>query len=539
MASTIIGSLAGHSSGFRTTFTVTFEKIAPPLIAAPGSFPAARLLVPLPTIVPISRSFFEADITIEMPQAGSGNRFTLSIYGLANDIYKLLDPQNTLVHISLGYADGGSPSEVIAGILTEANLTPAADNCFYQGVLKGVDYVYDQLQYPAQNLQNFKSTQGQNIGQIATSVCNLIHVASQITTSDPAIDPLTRDDVSPLTFLQELARRGGYALQVRDGKVRMGAPSALGTVHPVAIQDGTTSKPVTARGAKPASSSSTGQEFDMAGDPTIRPNDTVTFGTDQFLIESVTHKYTRDGGYRCVGRALSTTNLADQKMAGKPTAARVAKSIQDNINTREQTRPAVSAGEVGDYTAGKHTTSVNIGAAPTPDMANPTVQAPLRSDPGTLPDKPIASPFAFGSCGLVVPVYKKMRALMVHGWNDPNDAVVDGFLWTSNMTPPPNQAGDWWLSLPTELDGDGLPTGATVDDLIAANGQRVISVKGMQIAIGSGLLNQAGSRPSPGSDESLTITTDQGAKLTVKGAQIEMTDGSVTLTVSNGKVSIS
>ena len=70
----------------------------------------------------------------------------------------------------------------------------------------------------------------------------------------------------------------------------------------------------------------------------------------------------------------------------------------------------------------------------------------------TLTDKPIASPFAFDKCGLVVPVYQKMRALLVHGWNEPNDAVVDGFLWTSDMTPPPNQAGDWWLCLPTQLD---------------------------------------------------------------------------------------
>src|ERR1035438_7036619 len=132
-----------------------------------------------------------------------------------------------------------------------------------------------------------------------------------------------------------------------------------------------------------------------------------------------------------------------------------------------------------------------------------------------------------------------MRTLLVHGWNDPDDAVVDGFLWTKDMTPPPNKAGDWWLCLPTQLDADGLPTGATPADLTARDGQRVISVKGMRITIGSGLLNQTGSRPAPGSDESLIITTDQGAKLTVKGSQIQMTDGSVTLTVGSGKVSIS
>jgi hypothetical protein len=539
MASAIIGALAGLSFGFRTTFSVTFEKILPAL-KIPGSTKALPpVVIPLPTIVPVSRAFYEADVSIVMPQAGGENHFILNIYGLGNDLFSLLDPEHTLVHISLGYADGSS-SEVMAGLLTEKRLSVASDNCFYQAELKGVDYVFDQLQYPAQNITAFTSDKGQTIGQIAGKICDAANVAKQIKADGPPIDPLTFDDATPLAVLQSLAKRGGYALQIKDGKVWMGAPADLGTDHPLPITDGTTSKPVTARGGTPAASPSDGQDFDMAGDSTIRPNDTVNFGKSKYRIESVTHKLTRNGGYRCSGRALGVdATVADQKMGGKPAAALVGRAIQDKLDAREQSRPAVSAGEVGDYTEGKHTASVNVGAAPTPDMSNPTVQAPLRKDPGKLPDKPIASPFAFGPCGLVVPVYSKMRTLLVHGWNDPNDAVVDGFLWTKDMTPPPNKAGDWWLCLPTQLDADGLPTGATTDDLTARDGQRVISVKGMRITIGSGLLNQTGSRPAPGSDESLIITTDQGAKLTVKGSQIQMTDGSVTLTVGSGKVSIS
>jgi hypothetical protein len=536
MSSTLVGALGVLAFGFRTSFEVTFEKILPPVTS--GGISKTLPPVPLPTIVPVTRSFFEADITIVMPQAGGENNFTLNIYGLANDIYKLLDPQHTLVHISLGYI-GGSSKEVISGLLTEKRLTPAPDNCFYQAELKGVDYIFDQLQYPAQNIKAYKSKQGQTIGQIAADICGLANVPYQIKDNGPPVDPLSYDDVTPLAVLQALARRRNHALQFKDGKVWLGAPSFIGTNNTVPVTDGSTSKPVTARGGKPTASPSDGQDFDMAGDPGLRPNDTVIFGKDRFRIESITHKLTRNGGYRCSGRALSAdASVDDQKMGGKPTAAKVARAIQDNLSGREQTRPAVSAGEVGDYTEGKHTASVNVGATPTPDMASPTVQAPLRKDPGQLPDKPIASPFAFGSCGLVVPVYSKMRTLLVHGWNDPNDAVVDGFLWPKDVTPPPNKAGDWWLSLPTQLNADGLPSGPTTDDLITADGQRVISLKNMKITIGSGLLNQAGSRPTPGSDESLTITTDQGAKLSIKGSQIQLTDGSVTLTVGSGKVSI-
>ena len=239
------------------------------------------------------------------------------------------------------------------------------------------------------------------------------------------------------------------------------------------------------------------------------------------------------------GRALSPdATAADQFKASRPSAAQVARTIQDNLIQRERRRPAVSAGEIDAYSADTHTTSVKIGTAATPDMTNPTVQAPLIAAPVTLTNKPMASAFAFDKCGLVVPVYQKMRALLVHGWHDPNDAVVDGFLWTSTMSSPPNQPGDWWLCLPTQFNGDGLPDGPTADDLITGAGQRVISVKGMKITVGAGLQTSAGTRPDPPTDESLTVQTDQGAMVTLKGGQIQITDGAVTLTVGNGKVSI-
>ena len=62
----------------------------------------------------------------------------------------------------------------------------------------------------------------------------------------------------------------------------------------------------------------------------------------------------------------------------------------------------------------------------------------------------------------------------------------------------------------------------------------------MKITIGSGLLNPVGSRPTPSADESLTIEADDNkTKITFKTGQIEMTDGTVKLTVGGGKVSIS
>src|SRR5208283_1971861 len=148
-------------------------------------------------------------------------------------------------------------------------------------------------------------------------------------------------------------------------------------------------------------------------------------------------------------------------------------------------------------------------------------------------------------------------SLLVHGWNEPEDAAIGGFVWTADMTPPKNHTGDWWLCLPTGFDGDGKPTGSAINDLTTQDGQRVIQVKGMTISIGSGLLSDVGARPTPGSNESLTIESDDNAtKVTfAKGqiamtdgtatvtvgqtkGQIQMTDGSVKLTIANGQVSI-
>src|SRR5690242_8205740 len=112
MASGFIGALVG-SFGFRTTFSVSFERILPAPAASALAGPSESGLPPLatvpqPTIVPVSRSFFEADIRVMMPSTATANFFELAIYGLGNDVFRLLDPQTTIVDISLGYADGSS-----------------------------------------------------------------------------------------------------------------------------------------------------------------------------------------------------------------------------------------------------------------------------------------------------------------------------------------------------------------------------------------------------------------------------------------------
>jgi len=540
-------SLGSGGPGFRPSYQVTFFAIPQSGPVAPPPPP-----IPIPTVVPVSSSFFEADIRISMDATESANQFCVTIYGL-NDIYDLLVPQQTVVQITLGYDDAGS-QEVMTGILCEKSI--AAGDQWYEATLRGKDFVFDRLQRPLQNVtQTFPDkdhpdpTIGSNptVGAIAAAICKNAGVATDIPDNGPPVTTITFNDVTPFEALNMLAARTGgnstpwFRLQAKDGKLWMGDPSTLGTAYTTPIDDGATSRPLSSCGDTAAASPMDGQDFNIAGLPALRPGDLVILGTDTFRIRSITHKLTREGGYTCSGRALTPPDAPDEdaQRADRPSASGVARQLRKNLYQRERTRPAVDMGDVNAYTAGEHTATFDLGYDCTPDMPSPSVQATLQDNPVPLNDKPIASPFAFDNCGLIVPVYPGMRSLLVHRWNEPEDAVAAGFVWTEAMTPPQNQPGDWWLCLPTQFDGDSNPTGNTVDDLIQQDGQRVIQVKGLKITIGAGLLNSVGSRPSPGSDESLTIEADDNqTMITFKAGQIEMTDGTIKLTIGGGKVAI-
>ena len=150
----------------------------------------------------------------------------------------------------------------------------------------------------------------------------------------------------------------------------------------------------------------------------------------------------------------------------------------------------------------------------------------------------MVAPFAWNRCGLVVPVYPGMRAVAVHNRYLREDALLDGFIWTEEMKPPPSNAGDWWLCLPVNPPSNRAPdTGdAAVNDLTAADGRRVIELKGLRIVAGPG--GELGTRPTPGTDGTVEIEHSSGAKVTVKDNEISLHVGSRTLKVTGSAVEI-
>ena len=150
---------------------------------------------------------------------------------------------------------------------------------------------------------------------------------------------------------------------------------------------------------------------------------------------------------------------------------------------------------------------------------------------------PYATPFAFGAWGLVVPRYLGMRVLVVNRGGNPEDAIDVGALW-SRGSGPSAEMGDWWLCLPVDLDGQQAPRasladnetveppsdGKSTNDLIDAQGNRVIEVGKLTIRVGKDILQSPIARPVA-FDEPVCIDHNNGAA-TITIAQ----DGSIRIT---------
>jgi hypothetical protein len=289
-------------------------------------------------------------------------------------------------------------------------------------------------------------------------------------------------------------------------------------------------------------------------------------------IQQVKHVYDTTKGF-------TTEVTATAAEGGKPARDfKGARGVVDQWNKQagkdRSANPSVDMGQAAAYVAGSaasgtdpgHRVTLHYGAKPAgtaaaAQAAPDTSQQPPKESPSTdqeltddtrtdLLQRPVASVFAFDKVGLVTPVYPGMRAVLVHNGQATNDAIVAGWLWPTKpaMTPPPNKVGDYWLALPTELDQtSGLPTGKGVNDLVDADGNRVITTRSARIVVGESTLEDVGTRPTVGDPDTLVIEHASGTKVTVDkdgGVTIEAADAvQVTthgkaITLGNGSVSL-
>lgn len=187
-------------------------------------------------------------------------------------------------------------------------------------------------------------------------------------------------------------------------------------------------------------------------------------------------------------------------------------------------------------------------------------QAIQRPSPAPASGVPYTTPFAWGKCGLVLPRYPGTRVLVAHRGGRSDDPVDVGAVWESGHGPD-SKAGDWWLILPAgipaqqraTLADSATPqehTGPATNDLIDADGNRVIEVGELTVRIGRGQLNPAGNRPARGEADAVTIEhAAKGSKIVIKkDGTIEIhaaadmllkADGDIKMEAQNVKVKVS
>ena len=312
----------------------------------------------------------------------------------------------------------------------------------------------------------------------------------------------------------------------------------------------------------PPQSSVNAFDFTVLGAPGMRAGMLVTASVQDyanpfnaFRVLTVTHSYSPQSGYVCTGRAVRFMQGSGNRQLSDQAKGASALSVADRIAVKvkggaQNDYPSIDVGRIKGAKPNKRVASVEYRQQSTSSVGTPSVDADIANDDAVLIEKPIISPFAWHKVGLSVPVYPGMRAVLAQNRAVREDAMVAGFLWsnTPQMERPKSQAGDWWLCLPTGLQNN-LPDGKGANDLVAADGRRVIEAVGLRVIVGTNSLSAVGERPSEGAADVLAIEHSSGTKVTIasngevtvetKGQPITLTDGSVTLKVGNGKVAIS
>src|SRR6266516_3924079 len=533
----------------------------------------AAIASKIKSVVPIDRNFYEADVRVEMHYALLANTFNITIAGLSLTLYDYIEANKTTVKIWLGYYMGNQQTEVFEGIVQKKEIK--AGDCFYEQTLSGVErdwYLLDNTPVKEGD-KDIPYADNTFISKFLDGIEKKTGIKiDKGGTPDPQLKisrHLSFQRQSALDALQELHNRlhqiDGYSLFVRDGKIRYALAAFpnnntgqeilaqytydnyLVETTPINEDEGGRRGPLLTEKKDDAA---VGYDFEMLGDPRLRPGDTVTFlvKVDKvdtpvtLTIESITHDFSRARGYRCKGRALRREKfLKNVFRAMAPSAEKAAAEINNMVARNQERYPAVHVADISEYTAGDHVANAKLGLQFEPTMGSPSIEVHLGAEGFTLQHRPMVSPFAWNNCGLVVPVYKGMRAVAVHNRYLREDALLSGFIWTEEMKPPPNQVGDYWLCLPLNVPSDRAPNTSdkAANDLTTGDGKRVIQLKGLRITIGEGLLESLGKRPdNVGSDNELQIEINQQTKITMKDGEIKLEAGGRTVDITNGKVSI-
>jgi len=288
---------------------------------------------------------------------------------------------------------------------------------------------------------------------------------------------------------------------------------------------------------------------------------TAATGVDVDLyVSGVSHTLSRTEGFVTSVTGVRVTPGQEWDPAGQadgtpdpdPPAtphAAVANAIQQLMQTSGSEELIVgevrAANTAGSGEPPSQTVDVWAGLAASDGVPRQSRRLPIdRASKSRLSGLPYLTPFAWGKCGLVVPRYPGTRVLVGHVGGAAEDPVDIGALWESGHGPD-TQPGDWWLILPAAVDSGHRqsasddetpqePTSQATNDLIDADGARVIEVGRFTVRVRPGTLGRPGDRPEPPSDsaDEVTIEHASGSRIVIKDNGDIVIDSTKDLTVT-------
>lgn len=494
----------------------------------------------------LSGFLVDATVSVEMIRGSAGVGFELKLpdllKGKADALsQRLQDHAATHVSIKLGYSDGGPFEQVLDGVVERVRAVVEEGRLVT--IVRGrerASYVLHRARYQRTFPQNT------TLSDAMTALVRELQAPTGEQAPTPQVDSAIRGNLPNLTVrgsnaaaaLLELSELADAELQIADGKVWVGNPIRYDDYAPAPFDrdrnlasfepfvdaipgdnDRNVLRPATAQAAH-------GFSFVVTGDPKLRPGQRVSAKIDgylvptrEFRIHSLVHKYSPSEGYLCQGRAVKVSTEPGaarvQRRAQLPTAESIIEGLSRITAETRRERPSLEVGKVKEYSAGTSSTAPNratlyYGQTYERTETQPSIHTAVDTDEQQVANqRPMLSPFAWHKCGLVVPVYPGMKALLAHNLGLGDDSLVAGFLWSEQpaIQPPRNEAGDWWLCLPSDYDGSAPPSDSTkaTNDLTGSNGKRVIELKGLKVVVGGNLLRPVGERPAPGADDEFLI----------------------------------